>query len=103
MLMVGGPFNGRDEDFSHDTIRVPVAKPERAVPPPQPPFTGFRYVHYHRQKLVWFSRMLTIYACEGLSDDQLDDALMRLTLNETGLKLWSEGRPRPELPWRENT
>lgn len=89
-LMVGGPYNGRDEDTPYDDLRVPLPVAESDSSTPM-----FRTGSYRRKRLIWFGRLMMIWAYENLSDDELDDALMRLTLNETGLKLWNAGKPRP--------
>lgn len=94
--MVGGPANGQDYEGHSEHILVP--KPvsvtvSRRVPELQ--MDQFQTALYWRKKLVWFGRILTIMAYEDTTDAELDDALMRLTLNDTGLKMWNAGKPKP--------
>lgn len=98
-LMVGGPANGKDYEGHSDHVLLP--KPV-SVPvshrTPALEVSQFQTILYRRKKLIWFGRILTIMAYEDTTDQELDNALMLLVLNETGMKLWRSGKPRPLSP-----
>lgn len=94
-LLIGGPFNGEDREIPESwgsSILLPLPEDYRIGG------SGplFRTVHYRRRHLTWFGRALTVFVAEGLADAELDVAMVSLTLNETGLKLWRDGTPIPD-------